>query len=202
MTSIAIDPATASIVFVTTAYDGVFKSSNGGDTWVPSSTGLPSGGTGHIAIDPTAPSTLYVSASNPRQVFRSTDGGATWAYYDLTTYAQIQAIAVDANGTVYVSSLYGYWLEKRSRNGTSWSVTTSTSDPTINAIAIDPTNTSKIFVGTGSSGVLVSTNGGSSWTAMNPGLTELNVLRLVLNPSGTAIYAGAGGGGVFDFEVP
>ena len=200
LTSIAIDPVTPSTLYVTTVSRGVYKSTDGGDTWAHSSTGLPSGGASHIAVDPTAQSNVYVSAGNPTEVFQSSDGGATWSAAGLTPYGPIEAITVDTNGTVYVGAQYEYFLVKRARTGSSWSITASTNDADVHAILADPTNPSKLYVGTGSSGVLVSTNAGSSWTPLNSGLTELDILRLQLSPTGNTLYAGGAGGGVFDYE--
>ena len=60
------------------------------------------------------------------------------------------------------------------------------------ALAVSGTN---LFAGT-DGGVFLSTNNGTSWTAVNTGLT--NTVCLVLLPSrGTNLFAGTDGGGVF-----
>ena len=41
----------------------------------------------------------------------------------------------------------------------------------VNALAIDPSNPATLYAGTERGGVFKSTNGGSSWTAVNSGLT-------------------------------
>src|SRR5262249_8697532 len=47
-------------------------------------------------------------------------------------------------------------------------------------------------------GVLKSTNGGTSWDALNSGLTNPNVLALAIDPTNPAtVYAGTAGSGVF-----
>lgn len=51
-----------------------------------------------------------------------------------------------------------------------------------------------LFAGT-NEGVYLSTNNGTSWTAVNSGLTNLNVQYLAV--SGTNLFAGTLGGGVF-----
>jgi hypothetical protein len=54
---------------------------------------------------------------------------------------------------------------------------------------------SKVFAGTWGGGAFVSTNNGTSWTAVNNGLTAQDVLSLAV--SGSTVFAGTSYGGVF-----
>lgn len=68
----------------------------------------------------------------------------------------------------------------------------------VQALVVEPGNPSVIYAGTQLSGVYKSLDGGASWTAVNGGLTKLNVLSLAINPVlPTTLYAGTAGGGVF-----
>jgi photosystem II stability/assembly factor-like uncharacterized protein len=61
---------------------GVFKSTDGGDTWLPLTTGLPTEGLGRIglAIAPTSPNRVYaIVDAKSGGLYRSDDGGSTWA---------------------------------------------------------------------------------------------------------------------------
>jgi hypothetical protein len=64
----------------------------------------------------------------------------------------------------------------------------------VQALAIDPQNLGTVYAGTSGAGVFKSTNGGTSWSAANAGLTAFNVSTLAVDPqnSGT-LYATAGG---------
>jgi hypothetical protein len=78
--SLVVDPHTRpGAVFVGTSYESVLRSTNSGDGWAPSSTGLSRlGEVVELAIDTrTRPSTLYVGTSHVG-VYRSTDGGTSW----------------------------------------------------------------------------------------------------------------------------
>lgn len=59
VSSIAIDPTNANIVYIAAAQGGVWKTTDGGNTWVPLTDGLPSLSSGYIAIDPSDHNTLY-----------------------------------------------------------------------------------------------------------------------------------------------
>ncbi len=61
----------------------------------------------------------------------------------------------------------------------------------INCFAVSGTN---LFAGT-DGGVFLSTNNGTSWTAVNTGLTNTEILSLAV--SGTNLFAGTYGGGVW-----
>ena len=54
---------------------------------------------------------------------------------------------------------------------------------------------SNLFAGTSGHGVFLSTNSGTSWTAVNSGLSNLNLTSLAV--SGTKLYAATSGGGIF-----
>ncbi|MGD8474858.1 MAG: choice-of-anchor J domain-containing protein, partial [Anaerolineae bacterium] len=76
---IAIDPVTSSIIYAATD-QGVYKSTNGGESWVPKNQGL--GGYGDlvisgISIDPSNVNTIYLGTWG-YGVFKSTNGGNTW----------------------------------------------------------------------------------------------------------------------------
>ena len=70
-----------------------------------------------------------------------------------------------------------------------WVQTSGPGGGNISAIAVQGSN---LFAGTQGQGVFLSTNNGSSWTAVNSGLTSLSVSALVAN--GTNLFAGTSGG--------
>ena len=62
-------------------------------------------------------------------------------------------------------------------------------DPSVDALVVSGTN---LFAGNLGSGVFLSTDNGTSWTATNAGLTNTNVSALAV--SGTNLFAGTDGG--------
>ncbi len=56
----------------------------------------------------------------------------------------------------------------------------------VNTVVVHPTNPSIVYIGLQLRGVYRSENGGKTWTAVNTGLTDLNVQQLVISPSAPA----------------
>jgi len=74
--ALAIDPTATQTVYAGAEFSGVFKSTNGGDSWFPVNTGLTAPWIYALAIAPTTPHAIY--AGTRHGVFKSTDGGSNW----------------------------------------------------------------------------------------------------------------------------
>lgn len=168
-----------------TIANGVFKSSDGGNSWVHASNGLPryaGAGSSHwsvlaLAINPANPQVLYAGLSNlyatsiSGDVYKSTDGGANWSQ-----------------------------------------ASTGISGQDVRALFIDPADPSgdTVYAGTGGDGanpggVYRSTNGGVSWNSISLGLPADAATALAM-PTRTAgaparILAGTSAG-VWDYTTP
>lgn len=80
-TDVAVRPDDADTVFCAFRGQGVYRSQDGGTTWSALTSGLPSSGTGRIAlaIAPSDGNVVAVSLEqNQGDVFKSVDGGDTW----------------------------------------------------------------------------------------------------------------------------
>ena len=65
----------------------------------------------------------------------------------------------------------------------------------VGAIAVDPHGSGIIFISTSAGGIRRSVDGGITWSAVNTGLTSLDVGALAIDASGPqTVYAGTGGG--------
>src|SRR4051812_13195158 len=100
-------------IFVGSASGGVWKSTNGGTTFKPVFDKATTQSIGAITIDPKNPKVVWVgsgeswtrnSVSYGDGVYKSTDGGETWANVGLPSSERIVKILVDpsATDTVYV----------------------------------------------------------------------------------------------------
>ena len=83
------------------------------------------------------------------------------------------------------------------QNGTPWT-NIGPSPAAVEAFAVDAQGTGTVFMGTIAGGVRKSTDGGSSWSALNNGLTTPIVQALAIDASGPqTVYAGTVAGGLF-----
>src|SRR5580658_180184 len=94
VTSIAINPNNPNVMYIGTAWGGIWRTQDGGTSWTPLFDHAPSLGIGEpaaIAIDPIDTSIIYAGTSNREGsqfsdaqtqpgagLFKSTDGGASW----------------------------------------------------------------------------------------------------------------------------
>ena len=213
VTALAIDPQTPTTLYASTLGPGfgggVFKSADGGGNWTAVNTGLTCGGAlcgvSALAIDPTAPTTLYAGTS--AGVFKSADGGGNWTAVNTgLTSTSVNALALDptAPTTLYASAatLVGKYfyssVYKSTDGGASWNaVNTGLTNTQISTVALDPQTPTTVYAGTWG-GVFKSTDGGGNWSAANTGLPGAGISVLVVDPlTPTTLYAGMESFGVF-----
>jgi photosystem II stability/assembly factor-like uncharacterized protein len=153
--SLVIDPKNSSTLYAGTD-QGIVKSTNGGVDWTDASSGLPKGTVNRLVVDPFTPSTLY---------------------------------AVIYTGSTPFSPTFtppAFLIYKTTNGGTSWKAldTGLPQGATINVLVIDPATPSTLYVlvppffsgppvnGAPPRGaILKSTDGGESWTMLDPGLS-------------------------------
>ncbi len=207
--TVAVDPQTPSIVYIG-ALNGTSKSTNGGTSFAPIHSGMPTRFVEVIAINPKNSATLYAGTIDG--IFATANGGALWAAanngLELTT---VTAVAVDPSTptTIYAgTSVSG--LFKSTDGASSWASTNtgigSTGNeclvPNYTALAIDPVTTTTLYAATTCtefSGVLKSIDGGAHWTVAATGLPEFGTITaLAIDPQATSIvYAGSMTSGMF-----
>ena len=180
----------------------IFKSTNGGASWnapvvVPGLTP----GLNPLAIDPRSFGMLYAATTSG--VYRSTDGGVSFAAYSQPRANPVYSVALDPqnSGTVLAATAYG-GFQKSTDAGMSWFAAGSGLDAggTPVALAIDPTNPSMVYAGTlvwylecgfGTNlGIFQSTDGGTSWTDSQADIGCVS--DIVIDPRNTGtVYAGS-----------
>jgi len=212
--SLAIDPINPSIIYAGTRDQGIFKSSDGGKNWNAVNAGLTAFFVQALAIDPINPATIYAGtrASNVFRegasktavdgVFKSTDGGETWAQHNRgISRPFIQTLAIDPRkpSTLYAGTdVDGVF--KSMDGGESWAaINGNLFSPFrrlfVRAVVINPVNPLTIFLSEWGSGVFKSIDGGQSWTFSGP--TAVWLYSLAINPADPkSIYAGTVESGV------
>jgi uncharacterized protein (TIGR03437 family) len=187
--TLALDPKTPSTLYAG-AFEGMFKSANGGMTWQAINNGLTGLGFPNppivrsIIVDSVNPSVLFISTS--RGVFKSNDAGQLWNALSLRGLSYNLAIDPANSMIVYAGSTSGVF--KTTDGGDTWVEMNSGLGPTgqtvrVNAIAIDSKMTATLYASTTGFGIFKSMNGGANWLPLNNGLNNLNVLALLLDPT-------------------
>ncbi len=122
-------PTNTSIIFACTAGGGLWKTTNGGTSWVPLTDNLASIGTSGLVINPTDPNIMYLATGDgdgadtySYGVLKSTDGGVTWNTTGLTfttgtVIYKLQQHATDPN--ILLAGTNG-GLYRTANGGTSW----------------------------------------------------------------------------------
>jgi photosystem II stability/assembly factor-like uncharacterized protein len=188
--NISIDPTNPSIMFLTAPGGcGVCKSTDGGATWAAAgASGLPTAfGFANLAItmtiDPLTPSRMF--AGTPNGAYRSLNSGVNWTaittgFNGLSVDALALGPDTPASTYIAVSSSDDSTGIFRAIGGalpftSVGSPLTAPDSGNLTDLLIDPTNASVLYgVGEYSGGssncaeVHKSTNGGASWTTINP----------------------------------
>lgn len=117
VTALVAHPSDPKILYQGTALGGVWKTVDGGATWKPMGDDQPSLSIGALAVDPTAPETLYVGTGEAtssgdsyagRGLLKSTNGGTTFTPIGTTTFAGLSVSKIVVRGSaLYVSAAYG-----------------------------------------------------------------------------------------------
>jgi photosystem II stability/assembly factor-like uncharacterized protein len=113
-------------VYVGAASGGVWKSTNGGTTYKPVFDKMISQSIGAIAIDPSAPKTIWVGTGEPWTrnsvsigdgIYKSTDGGDNWMNLGLKSSERIAKILIDPKdgNTVYACVPGKLWSDSDDR---------------------------------------------------------------------------------------
>jgi photosystem II stability/assembly factor-like uncharacterized protein len=191
VTSIAVNPNNPKVIYIGTAWGGIWRTRDGGNNWTPLFDRAPSLGIGEpggIAIDPVDTSIIYAGTSsregsqfsgNATQpgagLFKSTDGGASWVRLgslypsnapsnaNIFFNDDINVVIVDPanNQIVYLASNSGFF--RSTDGGLNW---TQAVNGAVNTLALDPTSPPAariLYAGVAGAGVLKSTNGGLNW---------------------------------------
>jgi photosystem II stability/assembly factor-like uncharacterized protein len=132
------DPDEAAVAYAVTYNAGIFKTSNGGQSWRPANEGLPDVYVLAFLIQPDAPSTLF--AATATGIFISTDAGEHWRR-QAGIEGSVTTFAFDSSSGVLYSGT-GSGVSRSADGGRTWEKTSSTLDGWyINALAVSPDGT-------------------------------------------------------------
>lgn len=170
---------------------GVFKTSDGGQSWEPVRNGMPLGTSVlSLAVDPSRHATLYAGTAGAG-VYKTTDGGASWSPRNqgVNVDNQIFALTVTpgAPDTVLVGSERGVY--RSADGGATWAPANQglAAPPFVRALAASATRAYATVV---SNGVFRSVDGGATWSAVNHGLpADADIVALAASQQDATLYA-------------
>jgi photosystem II stability/assembly factor-like uncharacterized protein len=215
VTAIAIHPTSPLTVYAGGAQGGVWKSTDGGQTWTSISDTQCSLAIGSITIDPVNPNIIYVGTGEQNNsgdsyygcgLLRSIDGGSSWTQLGASVFvtttggARIGHIVIDrstagstTSTTLLASTSFG--LYRSTDSGQSW---TRVLGGNVSGLVVDPVNTSVWYSAIGNygatasqNGVLKSTDDGVTWTPLSLGITTTvgRTELAIAQSNGNVLYA-------------
>lgn len=181
---IAINPSNPDQIVIsvgnmTNPVKGIFRTTNGSSaspTWTQITSGLPASFEGSIKLDNVGAGVLVASiginSGSSNEVYRSTDFGATWSVLSSSNHCSYQfwfAHAIAINPFATDSIIYGGVNIYKHNISTSARTAISGLHADHHDIKFDPIRRGTVYV-CNDGGVYKSTNGGTSFTAINTGL--------------------------------
>lgn len=171
---IAVDPTNTNRWFVGTVSGGVWLTEDAGATWSNlTDMQIPNLSTSTIVMSPQDPNTLYVGTGEPfgnlgavggSGVYKTIDGGATWAQLPFTQfYGDVGRIIINPNDkdNVLIGTTSGIY---RTENGGSSWIQVYFSNNTVQDLDADPSNFNIQYGSVASTGIVKSTDGGLTWS--------------------------------------
>src|SRR6266446_8664656 len=207
---IAVDPNDSNTVIAVFGGDfgggQVWVSTDGGDSWMDRSAGLPGNPLNAVVYDGTR---LLVGGgllfgSQFVGLYESSDLGVTWTPLHDGTWPVlvVEDIAVDSNDAARIFvAIDGGGVNRTTDGGATWQIGIGGSQSLAGrSIRFRPGNSQELFLGTSSLAVFHSTNSGDTFVQSSQGISELDLFSIdanPLNPDEIAVaFQGLNNGGV------
>ena len=204
-TDVAVPKGSKFTFYVGAATSGIWKTENAGVTWQPLMDEAATQSIGDIAISDSHPEIIWVGTGEANifrastagaGVYKSSDGGKTWAHMGLAATQTIGRIVIHPSNpdVVYVAASGHEWtynpdrgVFKTSDGGKTWQKVLYASDKTgAIDLAMDPKDSEVLYASLwnrirrrwsdpapgGEDGLFKSTDGGKSWKPLTAGLPD------------------------------
>lgn len=202
---VAVDVNNTQIMYAGAGAGGLWKTTDGGSTWIPKTDDFAGLGVTDIIIDPNNSSILYMATGDEDAqhissigVFKSTDAGDTWAVtgliftLDENEYVRDLSFAPGSSTTLF--ALTNNEIQKSSNSGATWqNMTTSPNyeGDSFQTIVFDPNDAAKVIVSDNWGGIWYSSDSGSNFAehSVYQGATA-NKLKLTTSADDTDNFYG------------
>lgn len=179
---------------------GVWKTTDGGNTWITTTDDLISIGISDIAVNPTNPNILYVATGDGDAsdtysigILKSTDGGTTWnttgSVLNITDFYVFRRILINPNNTNIIIATSNNGILRSTDAGVTW---TNVQTGNFKDLEFKPGDPSVVYATRNDAGVYKSSNSGNSFTNINGTInsSEINRIELGVTPANpNVIYA-------------
>ena len=191
LTFIRFMPGVPTTIFVGTGAGGLWKSTDNGVNWSTTTNTLTVLGCSDLAINPLNTNIMYlatgdIDASDNASVgiYKSTDGGLTWATTGLLWTASqgrtIGRLLINSKNPNVLLAATSAGIFRTNNAGTTWTVVKAGSYKDLEYKTTSGGDTTNVFAVTGSTFVR-SINGGTTFTTLATGLPTTGVNRMALS---------------------
>ncbi len=206
--AILVHPTNDNVWFVGTAGGGVWTTTDAGTTWANlTDNQIPNLSTSTLALCESVPNTMYAGSGEPfgnldaiggSGVFKTTDGGTTWAQLANTeTFGDVGRIVVDPNDADHVVMGTDSGIYLSTNGGTTWSQTYANGN--VQDLDATPGNFDVMYGSANGVGIVKSTDGGATWSlvfdvsVVNSGISRIETGVSAVDPDVVVLCAYAPG---------
>jgi photosystem II stability/assembly factor-like uncharacterized protein len=182
LTSVAVNPVNNNIIYVSSPGGGIWKTSNGGTTWIP----LVDNNSAfmniyNVCIDPSNVNTIYAAVINGG-VIKSTNAGATWSNTG-SGPSNTKKVIVNPTNSNIVLATSASGIHRSTNGGESW--THVFSEIAKEDIEFKPGDPSIVYAS--GSDYDRSTDGGVTWTWITSGITNNGRTLIGVSPNNSSV---------------
>jgi photosystem II stability/assembly factor-like uncharacterized protein len=167
--AIVVDPGNPLNLYAASSGQGVFRSTDGGSTWIATNSGLSDLAVTDLDLHPANVSILFAATNSG--VFQSVDAGAGWLM--IHPEADVRALAIDASSPdTMIAVSAGAGVLRSTDGGAAWTAVTEGLEGLTHfeSVAFAADGSGRAYVGSWNSALFFSDDGGQTWSAA-PGST-------------------------------
>lgn len=208
--AIALHPTAPGTMFIASPNGGIWGTTTGGAIWSPLTDNMCSLQMSQIKVDPVNPNLVYAAVARPSAtagcaLFRSTDGGTTWANYNgnllfpafAGTINEIYIDPASAGTTSSTTMLFAYatgGVYRSTNSGANWTQVPTLNFGYVTSIVGLPGHPGVLFAGVADyatqssqrSGLYKSTDNGATWIRVPSGSVDFTTtgrIQLGVSPA-------------------
>jgi ligand-binding sensor domain-containing protein len=170
-------------LYAGTSDSGVYRSTNNGESWTKSSTGLSGAG---LIINALLVKDSNLFAGTSGGVYRSTNKGSSWSLSNTGIGAAVLSL-VKKDTLLFAGTTSRLYCS--TDDGSTWDEPGAVVPGNVTTLVVKG---SRLFAGTGSTGVSRSTDNGSTWLTINTGLLNPTIYSLAAKDTNLFAATAAG----------